>query len=224
MDGMKDIERRLAGSLPPSSAPATEAARRFVARAAELDLVDVAYATSASPLGELVLAATARGLVRLSYDTQPLEEVLVELARQLSPRVLEAPSRLDDVRRQLDEYFVGRRHHFDLPVDLALARGFSRRVLETARRIPYGSVVTYREMAMETGSPKAVRAAGNALAGNPIPIVIPCHRVIRSDGSLSGYVGGVDRKQLLLRLERVELSGGGRRPRSDPKETDGTLR
>ncbi len=127
--------------------------------------------------------------------------MLEELAEDVSPRVIESPGRLDDVRRQLDDYFEGRRHEFDLTLDWQLSRGFSRRVLEHTYRIPFGEVSTYREMAAAAGSPRGARAAGNALGGNPIPIVVPCHRVLHSGGGIGGYGGGLDRKRFLLRLE-----------------------
>ncbi len=164
----------------------------------------MAYATVDSPLGPLVVAATPRGLVRVAY-TEPGADVDVveELARKLSPRVLEAPERLDAVRRELDEYFHGRRTGFDLPLDWALTRGFTSRVLQATARIAFGSTSTYAEMASDAGSPRAVRAAGNALGANPLPVVVPCHRVLRTGGAMGGYTGGLERKEYLLRLEGV---------------------
>ena len=196
---------RLARSAPPLP---PDLSSRFVQRALAERLVDVAYAPVDSPLGRLLVAATERGLVRVAYETEPSEAVLEELAR-LSPRILEAPPRLDDVRRQLEEYFEGRRARFELPLDLRFAPGFRARVLAAARQIPSGEVRTYRDVATEAGNARAVRAAGSALGANPIPIVVPCHRVVRSDGSLGGYVGGLDRKRFLLDLEarRAEPAG-----------------
>jgi methylated-DNA-[protein]-cysteine S-methyltransferase len=162
-------------------------------------LLDVAYATLDSPLGELLLAVTPRGLVCVGYDG---EDALSRLAARVSPRVLAAPRKLDSVRRELDEYFAGRRRQFDLELDWALARGaFGRRVLEATAQVPYGSLATYRAVASEAGSPRAVRAAGNALGANPLPIVVPCHRIVRTGGALGGYTGGLERKLKLLALE-----------------------
>ncbi|MDQ3934880.1 MAG: methylated-DNA--[protein]-cysteine S-methyltransferase [Actinomycetota bacterium] len=175
-------------------------------RAAEEGLLDVAYATIDSPVGDLLVATTPRGVVRISYlDWFPADETLADLAARVSPRVLEAPERLDALRRELDEYFDGRRRRFDVRTDRALIGPFARRVLGRTARIPYGKVSTYSEVAAAAGSPRASRAAGNALARNPIPIVIPCHRVLRSGGGMGGYAGGLDRKQRLLELEGARL-------------------
>ncbi|MFY9613969.1 MAG: methylated-DNA--[protein]-cysteine S-methyltransferase [Candidatus Dormiibacterota bacterium] len=177
---------------------------------AETDrLVDIAYATIDSPMGSMLVAATTKGLVSLSLPNQDPDLTLAELAARVSPRILEAPGRLDVVRRQLDEYFEGSRHRFELDLDWQLIRGFHTAVLEQTARIPYGSVSTYREMAIRAGSPLAVRAAGNALATNPIPIVIPCHRVLRTGGGLGGYGGGLDMKAKLLALEGASLRQRG---------------
>ena len=179
------------------------AAKALASRAAEEGLVDVAYATTSSPFGDLVVAVTHRGLVRLAYPNEEPGAVLEDLAARVSPRVLEVPGRLDALRRQLDEYFAGRRTRFETPVDLTLVRGFTREVLRATRRIPFGSVRTYRDVATRAGSPKAFRAAGNALGSNPIPIVVPCHRVVHAGGGLGGYTGGLERKVHLLQLEGV---------------------
>ncbi len=180
----------------------------LTAAAAEAGLLDVAYATFESPAGKLLLAATARGLVRLAYlDARGQEdEVLEHLAARVSPRVLAAPRRLDTPRRELEEYFTGKRHDFDMPLDWQLTRGFGRRVLEVTARIPFGSVSTYKEVAAEAGSPRGSRAAGNALGANPIPIIVPCHRVLHTTGGLGGYTGGLQRKRLLLEIERGQLT------------------
>lgn len=181
------------------SVPADLAAR-FARTAERASLVDVAYTTYDAPFGPLVLGATTAGLVRLSFD--PVDDVLAELAARVSPRLLAAPTRLDAVRRQLDDYFAGTRRSFDLAVDLTLAgTAFRRSVLAAAGAIPYGEVRSYGEVARSTGSPAAVRAVGSALGANPVCVVVPCHRVLRSDGSISGYAGGPDRKEFLLRLE-----------------------
>jgi methylated-DNA-[protein]-cysteine S-methyltransferase len=187
--------RDAATGLP--SAPTVD----LTERAAAEGLLDVAYATVDSPLGQLLVAATPRGLVRLSYGAEG--EVLEDLAGRLSPRILEAPARLDEVRRELDEYFDGRRSEFDLPIDWSLTRGFTGKVLRATARIDFGKTSTYAEVAGRAGSPRAVRAAGNALGANPIPVVVPCHRVLRTGGALGGYTGGVERKEFLLRLEGV---------------------
>ena len=165
-------------------------------------LLDVAYATLDSPLGRLLVAATPRGLVRVAYLDAGEDAVLEWLAAKISPRVIAAP--LDEPRRELDEFLAGARRRFDVPLDWQLARGFGRRVLEATARIPYGSVSTYKQVAGEAGSPRASRAAGNALGANPLPIVVPCHRILHSTGGLGGYTGGLERKRRLLALERAE--------------------
>jgi methylated-DNA-[protein]-cysteine S-methyltransferase len=202
-----DLERALARTAPhPDPGDTAAAARRAAARAGETGAADVAYAIEPSPLGELVAAVTRRGVVTLSYEDDRLEELLDRLALRISPRVVEAPARLDPLRRQLDEYFAGTRRAFDVPVDWSLTHGFTRRVLRATARIPYGDASTYREVARRAGSERAVRAAGNALGANPIPIVVPCHRVLRTGGAMGGYGGGVERKRFLLELEGAELS------------------
>ena len=180
---------------------ASAAQERFLRRAIEEGLVDVAYSPVDSPVGELVAAVTPRGLVRLAYEDGRGDAVLSELAARVSPRVIEAPARLDDVRRQLDEYFEGRRQTFDLGIDWTLARGFTRRVLQSTAQVAFGALATYREVASGAGNAAAVRAAGNALGANPMPIIVPCHRVVRTGGALGGYTGGVERKEYLLSLE-----------------------
>ena len=172
-------------------------------RAADAGLLDVAYGTLDSPLGSLTAYVTPRGLVRLTYPGEPIDRQLAELAAELSPRILAAPERTDAVRRQLDEYFDGSRHAFELPIDWRLLRGFREAVLRATAAIPFGSVSSYRQIATAAGSPNAYRAAGNALGSNPIPIVVPCHRVLHSGGGLGGYTGGLERKRYLLGLEGV---------------------
>jgi methylated-DNA-[protein]-cysteine S-methyltransferase len=167
-------------------------------------LLDVAYTNEDSPVGSLLLAASPRGLARIAYLGEVSEEqVLVELAASISPRVLEAPARLDPVRRELDQFFAGERHSFEIPLDWRLTRGFALRVLRATARIPYGSLSSYKQVAGQAGSPRAFRAAGNALGSNPLPIVVPCHRVVHSGGGLGGYTGGLDRKRTLLSIEGV---------------------
>ncbi|MDM7831136.1 methylated-DNA--[protein]-cysteine S-methyltransferase [Cellulomonas edaphi] len=173
----------------------------LVARAAAADLVDVAYRTHDGPLGPLLLAATPAGLVRVAFTVQDHDRVLADLSARISPRVLAAPARLDEVARQLDEYFAGRRRTFDVPVDLRLLGGFRRSVVEHLSAIGYGRTASYAEMAQAAGSPRAVRAVGTACALNPVPVVLPCHRVVRSDGSPGQYAGGADAKLALLDLE-----------------------
>jgi methylated-DNA-[protein]-cysteine S-methyltransferase len=175
---------------------------RLVTRAEEEGLLDVAYATLETPLGTALVAATPRGVVRLALPGEDLERVVAELAEDLSPRVLEHPARLDEARRELDQYFQGRRRAFELPLDWSLSQpGFYRRVLRATRRVPPGEVITYGDAAARAGNPRAFRAAGTALGSNPIPIVIPCHRVIRAGGDLGNYGGGPEMKRFLLELE-----------------------
>jgi methylated-DNA-[protein]-cysteine S-methyltransferase len=202
---MNDFERTLreaVGSLPAQ--PPVAAGRQLAERAAADGLLDVAYASVDSPLGPLVVAATPRGLVRVAY-TEPgsRDEVLEDLAARVSPRVLEAPARLDEPRRELDEYFGGHRKEFDLAIDWSILRGFTLKVLRETARIDFGELRSYAEVATAAGSPRAVRAAGNALGANPMPVVVPCHRVVRTGGALGGYTGGVERKEFLLHLEGI---------------------
>ena len=194
-------ERLREGIAVPSRESWATLNAALIERAAEEGLVVVAYTAVDSPLGTLIVAGTQAGIVKLAFDNESRDAVLDELATRLSPRVLEAPTRLDTARRQLDEYFLGERTRFDLSVDWALAKGFRREVLVATARIPYGRTGTYRSVATAAGSPRAVRAAGTALATNPIPIIVPCHRVLRSDGSLGGYRGGAGRKVQVLRHE-----------------------
>ncbi len=200
-----ELERRLAAAALPDT-PDINIARlraRLAEGAAEEGILDVAHGRYESPLGDLTLIVTARGLVRLSYPGEGIDGQLAEIADRISPRILDAPERTDTVRRQLDEYFAGRRQGFAVPIDWRLVRGFAGDVLRATARIPFGAVSSYRQVAAEAGSPKAYRAAGNALGSNPIPIVVPCHRVLHAGGSLGGYTGGLDRKRYLLRLEGV---------------------
>jgi methylated-DNA-[protein]-cysteine S-methyltransferase len=178
-----------------------QATTGFLARAEP----DVAYAVLDSPVGRLVAAATPRGLVTLAYEDfhGGLDAVLERLVAALGPRILELPARLDGVRGELDEYFAGRRERFDLAIDWTLCSPFGRRVLAAAMAIPFGATATYGVIAAEAGNPRAARAAGRALGANPIPIVVPCHRVVGTSGQLTGYTGGLDRKETLLRLEGV---------------------
>ena len=164
-------------------------------------LLDVAYTTIDSPVGTLLLAATPKGLVRVAYDIEDHDHVLSTLSQRLSPRVLRAPRRLDAAARELDEYFGRQRRVFDLPLDLSLSSGFRQLVQRHLPEIGYGQTRTYRQVAELVGNPKAVRAVGTACATNPLPVVVPCHRVLRADGTPGGYVGGPTAKQALLSLE-----------------------
>ncbi|HKH79714.1 MAG TPA: methylated-DNA--[protein]-cysteine S-methyltransferase [Solirubrobacteraceae bacterium] len=214
-DGMDAIERALRGArgehdageqpaeggLSAGEPAAARAARRVSARAAAEGLADVSYATADSPFGTLLVAATRRGLVKLAFPEEDVDSVLERLALRISPRVVQATTPLDRVRRELDEYFAGRRRTFELKLDWTLTGPFARRVLAVTAEIPYGGVLSYAEVAADAGSPRGSRAAGNALGSNPIPIVVPCHRVLRSGGALGGYGGGLERKRWLLELE-----------------------
>jgi len=172
----------------------------FAAAAESEGLLDVAYATYDAPFGRLVLGATPLGLVRLAFDH--VDDVVAELSSRVSPRILLAPGRLDVVRRQLDEYFAGARRMFELDLDMRLAgSAFRRAVLAAAEAIPYGQVRSYTEVAATAGNQGALRAVGTALGANPVCVVVPCHRVLRSDGTISGYAGGADKKDYLLHLE-----------------------
>lgn len=174
---------------------------RLVDAARDAGVLDVAYRTLDTPIGPLLLAATEQGLVRVAFAVQDFDAVLTTLADRVSPRILRAPARLDDASRQLDEYLTGRRTAFDVPLDLRLAAGFRKAVLAHLPDIAYGSTESYAQVAAAAGSPKAVRAVGTACALNPLPLVVPCHRVVRSDGSFGGYAGGPDVKERLLRME-----------------------
>jgi methylated-DNA-[protein]-cysteine S-methyltransferase len=176
---------------------------RLAGRASEEGLLDVAYTTTDSPFGTLLLATTPKGLIRVGLPNQDADELLVDLATRVSPRVLEAPTRFDEARRELDLYFEGKLTEFDLPLDWRLSRDFRRKVLRAIARIPYGQTRSYTQMATSAGNVRAVRAAGTACGTNPLPLVVPCHRVLRSGGALGGYGGGLPMKEGLLRLEGV---------------------
>jgi methylated-DNA-[protein]-cysteine S-methyltransferase len=173
---------------------------RFREAAAGSGLLDVAFDVADTPVGPLFVAVTERGLCRISYDPEPDRETET-IARTFGVRVLRAPREIDGVRRELDEYFEGTRRDFDLPLDLRGREGFSRLILERLAKVPYGEVTTYKTLAVEAGNPRAARAVGTIMNRNPIPIVLPCHRVVGSNGSLVGYGGGLDRKRQLLDLE-----------------------
>jgi methylated-DNA-[protein]-cysteine S-methyltransferase len=175
--------------------------RRLVAAAEAEGILDVAYRTLDTPIGSLLLAATDVGLVRVGFATEGHDAVLQALSERISPRILHTPARLDVVAAELDEYFAGHRHGFDVRLDWRLSAGFRRIVLDRLRDIGYGQTATYASVALLAGNPKAVRAVGTACATNPLPVVVPCHRVLRSDGGLGGYRGGADAKRILLAME-----------------------
>jgi methylated-DNA-[protein]-cysteine S-methyltransferase len=192
----------LLAALPPVTPEHLAALHdRLAVRAQEEGVLDVAYRTLDTPVGSLLLAATGKGLVRVAFATEDHAAVLAALAAQVSPRVLNAPRRLDVTARELEEYFAGQRRAFDLPLDFSLAKGFRLKVLSQLPGIGYGSTASYGAVAAQAGSPRAVRAVGTACATNPLPVVVPCHRVVRADGTPGGYLGGPDAKRLLLSLE-----------------------
>jgi methylated-DNA-[protein]-cysteine S-methyltransferase len=201
----KQLERMLRQA--PPGADLDRAVQGVLARAERDGLIDVAYATVDSPIGELLVATTDRGVVRVALPIdrgrqRPRDEVLEEIAAVVSPRMLEAPNRLDQERRELEDYFEGRRQKFDVPVDWSLtAPGFRNRALHAVARIPFGKTKTYAEIAKEAGNPRAFRAAGTACGYNPIPLIVPCHRVVPSSGGIGNYGGGPELKRALLDLE-----------------------
>jgi methylated-DNA-[protein]-cysteine S-methyltransferase len=199
MTELQLLERDLRRTAPEASPPPD-----LGSAAQEAGLLDVAYGKLESPVGTLLLAATPLGLVRVAYVDGDEKAVLDELAARISPRVLLVPRKLDEPRRELDQYFRGRRKQFELALDWQLMTAFARRILDATSAIPYGKVSTYKQVATQAGSPNGSRAAGNALGSNPMPIVIPCHRVLHSGGGLGGYTGGLDRKRALLAIERGE--------------------
>jgi methylated-DNA-[protein]-cysteine S-methyltransferase len=198
-DPLRSLRDATRGNV--SDAQADAAAAKFLSRAERDGLLDIAYTEVDTPVGRLLLAATPRGLVRVTFPVESPETVLEQLASTVSPRILESPAQLDEVRRELDLYFDGKLTDFELPLDWQLTKGFYRKVLRATARIPYGKTRSYSQVAKRAGSPRAVRATGTALGSNPLPIVVPCHRVLRSGGALGGYGGGLDVKQALLELE-----------------------
>jgi methylated-DNA-[protein]-cysteine S-methyltransferase len=194
----KTLDDLLAGTL---RIPYEDLRDGLALEASRRGMLDVAYRVVDSPVGSLLLAATEEGLVRLAFEQQDHDAALEELAEKVSPRVLRSPARLDDVARELEEYFAGRRTEFDVRLDLTLTSGFRRIVVEVLQGIEFGHTRSYAEVAQEAGSPRAVRAVGTACARNPVPVVVPCHRVVRSDGSAGQYAGGAETKSRLLRME-----------------------
>lgn len=175
--------------------------RRLAVQANQAGLLDVGYHTMDTAIGQILVAATDAGVVRVAFETEPFDEVLEQLARSVTPRILAAPQRADPAMRQIEDYLEGRRHHIDVPVDLQLVHGFRRDVTDHLRSIDFGTTRSYGEVAAAIGHPRAFRAVGTACANNPIPLVIPCHRVIKSDGSPGSYLGGSATKTYLLNLE-----------------------
>jgi methylated-DNA-[protein]-cysteine S-methyltransferase len=196
--GMRDTARTVP-DVDQGNLPALHHRLAQVARGR--GLLDVAYRTVDSPVGALLLAGTDRGLVRVAYANEGHETALARLATEISPRILRTPARLDAAARQLDEYFARRRVRFELPLDLRLVLGFRREVLTRLPDIAYGGTASYQRVAAAAGRPRAVHAVGTACAGNPLPIVLPCHRVVHSDGSRGNYLGGAETKRALLTLE-----------------------
>ena len=192
----------LFSSVPHPDASTMAALHARLAAAADLDgLLDVAYRTVDSPVGPLLLAATTEGVVRVAFESEGHDRVLEQLAADVSPRILLAPKRLDETARELDEYFAGRRRRFEITIDFRLVSGFRRDVLDRLRSVGYGTTASYATLAAAAGRPTAVRAAASACSHNPIPLIVPCHRIIRSDGSVGQYLGGAAAKQSLLQLE-----------------------
>jgi methylated-DNA-[protein]-cysteine S-methyltransferase len=200
--GLNQLERALRAGGSASDADAAAAAARLVERADKAGLADIAYATVDTPVGSMLLAGTEKGLVRVALPRESFDEVLEDLSARVSPRLVELPRRVDEARREVEEYFEGSRQKFDLPTDWRLITGsFRCDVLEVLTKVPFGEAITYAEAAERAGSPRAHRAAGSACGSNPIPIVIPCHRVVRTGGEMGGYGGGVEMKRFLLKHE-----------------------
>jgi methylated-DNA-[protein]-cysteine S-methyltransferase len=196
-----DLPRHLAQALPNHPDELRRLRERLADAAQAEGILDIAYRTVDTPVGPLLLAATERGLVRVAYRSEDHNAVLQTLAERISPRILHAPARLDTTARELEEYFTGTRHTFDIPLDWRLSAGFRATVLHRLPDIGYGHTASYASVAALAGNPKAVRAVGSACATNPLPVIVPCHRVVRSDGSMGGYLGGVEAKHTLLALE-----------------------
>ena len=201
MNEAQTINELLEAIALPDAAALNRLHARLVEDAERDDVLDVCYRTIDSPYGPLLLAATTQGLVRVAFDREGHDAVLSQLSTAISPRILRGPQRLDRAAAQLDEYFAGQRHSFELPIDLQLAHGFRRNVLVHLRNIAYGTTASYAAIAAAAGSPAAVRAVGPACATNPLPIVVPCHRVVRSDGTIGQYLGGTETKRALLAME-----------------------
>lgn len=200
-DNEPDVSELLAPFESVEPAVLQRLHERLATAAAEQRTLDIAYRTVDSPIGKLLLAATERGMVRVAFEVEDHDAVLQLLAEKLSPRILFSAGRLDPAARELEEYFAGTRHNFDLPLDFSLSHGFRLSVLEHLPQIAYGHTESYAQVAVAAGSPRAVRAVGTACATNPLPVIVPCHRVVKSDGSFGNYLGGTDAKRALLALE-----------------------
>lgn len=201
-EGDRDSDRGGEERMFPAAASELAALHgRLAAEAARAGILEVAYRTLDSPVGPLLLAATEAGLVRVAYEREGFDAVLAAIAARVSPRILESPGRLDTVARELAEYFAGTRHGFDVPLDYSLSAGFRRTVQRYLPSIAYGRTQSYKQVAAAVGNPRALRAVGTACATNPLPLLVPCHRVVRADGEPGGYVGGLDAKRTLLTLE-----------------------
>ena len=198
-----DMAGALAQAFPDRPDQLSLLHTRLAAAAQQDGVLDVAYRVIDSPVGPLLLAATEQGLIRVAFALEGHDAVLQSLADQVSPRIVSAPARLDAAAREIDEYFAGRRHTFGLPLDWRLSAGFRRTVLGHLPEIGYGHTASYTAVAQLAGSPRAVRAVGTACATNPLPVVVPCHRVVRADGSMGGYRGGPEAKRALLTLEEA---------------------
>ena len=196
-----DLITALTAALDTDRADPAALRAALADRADQAALLDVAYRVVDSPIGPLLIAASTTGLVRVAFERENHDAVLGQLADQISPRILHLPARTDAVARQLDEYFNGRRRTFDVPIDLQLVTGFRRTVISHLSDIDYGSTASYKEVAVAAGNPGAVRAVGSACSHNPVPVVVPCHRVVRSDGAIGNYLGGVEAKAALLAME-----------------------
>jgi methylated-DNA-[protein]-cysteine S-methyltransferase len=196
-----DLIRHLGRAFPDTPEHLSGLHARLAAAAERDSTLDIAYRTIDSPVGPLLLAATGRGLIRVAYATEDHDAVLQTLADRVSPRILRAPARLDAAARELEEYFAGRRQAFDVPLDWSLSAGFRRTILGHLPEIGYGRTASYGAVAKLAGRPRAFRAVGSACATNPLPVIVPCHRVVRSDGAMGGYLGGPDAKRVLLTLE-----------------------
>lgn len=201
-DAAPALERALRAASAVEDSEAAEVAAAFAVRSDREGLLEIGYGTVDTPVGTMLVASTPRGLLRVALPREDFDDVLERLASRVSPRVLELPRRVELPRRELDEYFAGARREFDLALDWALIRApFTSSVLESIRAVPFGEAITYAEAAARAGNPRASRAAGNALGSNPIPVVIPCHRVVRSGGEIGGYGGGPELKRFLLHHE-----------------------
>jgi methylated-DNA-[protein]-cysteine S-methyltransferase len=200
--GSRQVVDDLMGTTAGAAAEADERLHDRLVELAEGErLLDVSYRTVDSPFGRLLLAATPTGIVRIAFDREGHDDVLARLAAEVSPRILRTPRRLEAAAHQLDEYFARRRKRFDFPIDLRLARGYRRTVLQHLRGIGYGRTESYAAIAQATGNPRAVRAVGSACSHNPLPLVVPCHRVVRGDGAIGEYLGGTEAKRALLAME-----------------------